>query len=113
MDQQQLIIIGGGIGFLVFIVIIYYIFFSSNDLVVNGNIIMRHPNGQEWVIGMRDPNHFAINKLDKSGKNRTDGSGILIRSDGHMWTGGGEFNKGNYDPEWHNLWFHNIFKARR
>lgn len=110
--DQQLMIVGGAVALLVFIVILYYVFFSSDDLVVKGNIIMRHPNGDEWVIGMRDPNHFAINKLDKKG-NVAEGTGILIRKDGHMWTGGGDFNKGNYDVAWQRDWFHNLVKGRR
>lgn len=112
MDQQQLMIIGGGVGLLVFIVILYFMFFSSNDLIVKGDIVMRHPNGDEWVLGMRDPNHFAINKRDKKG-NVTQGTGILIRNDGHAWVGGGGWHGGNYDEAWQREWFHNIVKAKR
>lgn len=83
------------------------------DIVVEGNIIMRHPNGQEWVIGMRDPNHFAINKLDRSGRNKGDGSGMLIRADGHVWSGGGAFHQGSHDQNWYNHWQHNIHMGRR
>jgi hypothetical protein len=102
MNQQPLIIIGT----LVFCAIIYYIYFSSEDLVVKGNIIMRHPNGDEWIIGMRDANHFAINKLDKTGKNRGSGAGFLIRNDGANFSGPG-------DENWHKEWQHNIYKGRR
>jgi hypothetical protein len=110
---QELMIVGGVVGLLVFIAILYFMFFSSDDLVVKGNIIMRHPNGDEWVIGMRDQNHLAINKLDKTGNNPSQGTGILIRNDGHLWVGGGEFNKGNYDPTWQRDWFNNTVKGRR
>jgi hypothetical protein len=110
--NQELMIVGGVVVLLVFIIILYLIFSSSKDLVVEGNIIMRHPNGDEWVIGMRDPNHFAINKLDKKG-NVATGTGILIRNDGHIWTGGGDYHKGGYNEPWMRDWFHNIFKGRR
>jgi hypothetical protein len=103
---QELMIVGGVVGLLVFIAILYFMFFSSDDLVVKGNIIMRHPNGDEWVIGMRDTNHFAINKLDKTGKNINQGAGILIRNDG------ASFN-GPIDENWHKEWQHNIHKGRR
>jgi hypothetical protein len=83
------------------------------DLIVHGNIRFRHPNGQEWVMGMRDPNHFAINKLDASGKNKNDGTGFLIRHDGHVWTGGGGFHHGSHDQNWYNHWQHNIHMGRR
>ena len=111
---QELMIVGGVVGLLVFIAILYFMFFSSDDLVVKGNIIMRHPNGDEWVIGMRDPNHFAINKLDKTGKNITQGAGILIRHDGHMWAAGGDYHRaGAGDEGWHRDWQHNIVRGRR
>ena len=109
---QELMIVGGVVGLLVFIAILYFMFFSSDDLVVKGNIIMRHPNGDEWVIGMRDQNHFAINKLDKTG-NPSQGAGILIRNDGSLWAAGGDIIKGNYDSNWHKDWQHNIVKGRR
>lgn len=109
---QELMIVGGVVGLLVFIAVLYFMFFLSDDLVVKGNIIMRHPNGDEWVIGMRDPNHFAINKLDKTGNNRNQGSGIMIRNDGSTWLTG-DFIKGSFDPNWHNDYFHNIVKGRR
>lgn len=79
---------------------------SQGDLVVKGNIRMLHPNGDEWVIGMRDQNHFAINKLDKTGKNRASGAGFLIRNDGVNFKGPG-------DEDWYRLWQHNIHKGRR
>ena len=85
---------------------------QGDDLVVKGNIRMIHPNGDEWVIGMRDQNHFAINKLDKTGKNPGGGSGILIRHDGHMWAVAGGFHAGS-TGEWHTDWQHNINKGRR
>jgi hypothetical protein len=74
--------------------------------VVKGNIRMLHPNGDEWVIGMRDQNHFAINKLDKTGKDRGSGAGFLIRNDGVNFRGPG-------DENWHLWWQHNIHKGRR
>ncbi len=110
--NQELMIVGGVVGVVVFLVILYFVFFSSDDLIVKGNIIMRHPNGDEWVIGMRDPNHFAINKYDKSG-NIAIGSGILIRHDGHIWAAGGDYNRAGYDPNWHSDWQHNPTKGRR
>jgi hypothetical protein len=85
---------------------------SQGDLVVKGNIRMIHPNGDEWVIGMRDANHFAINKLDKTGNNPGGGSGILIRHDGHMWAIAGGFHAGSTGG-WHTDWQHNIHKGRR
>lgn len=85
---------------------------SQGDLVVKGNIRMIHPNGDEWVIGMRDQNHFAINKLDKTGKNPGGGSGILLRNDGYIWSVAGGIHGGN-TGEWHTDWQHNIHKGRR
>jgi hypothetical protein len=85
---------------------------QGDDLVVKGNIRMIHPNGDEWVIGMRDQNHFAINKLDKTGKNPGGGSGILVRHDGHMWAVAGGFHAGSTGG-WHTDWQHNINKGRR
>lgn len=85
---------------------------SQGDLVVKGNIRMIHPNGDEWVIGMRDQNHFAINKLDKTGKNPGGGSGILLRNDGYIWSVAGGIHGGN-TGEFHTSWQHNIHKGRR
>jgi len=78
----------------------------GDDLVVKGNIVMSHPNGDEWIIGMRDSNHFAINKLDKTGKNRGSGAGFLIRNDGVTFNG-------PRDEDWYRSWQHNIHKGRR
>jgi hypothetical protein len=78
----------------------------GDDLVVKGNIVMSHPNGDEWIIGMRDSNHFAINKLDKTGKNRGSGAGFLIRNDGVTF-------RGPNDEGWYRDWQHNIHKGRR
>jgi hypothetical protein len=86
---------------------------SSGDVNVHGNVNFKHPNGQQWVAGMRDPNHFAINKFDASGKNKGDGTGFLIRHDGHVWTGGGGFHHGSHDQGWYNHWQHNIHMGRR
>ena len=86
---------------------------SQGDLVVKGNIRMIHPNGDEWVIGMRDANHFAINKLDKTGNNPGVGSGILIRYDGFLWSIAGGIHGGTTAKEWHSDWQHNIHKGRR
>lgn len=104
MSQELMIV--GVVGLLVFIGILYFMFFSSDDLVVKGNIIMRHPNGDEWIIGMRDANHFAINKLDKTGKNISQGAGILIRNDGVTFNG-------PINEAWHKEWQHNIILGRR
>lgn len=87
---------------------------SQDELVMKGNIVMRHPNGDEWIIGMRDQNHFAINKLDKTGTDRGSGSGFLIRNDGHVWASGGGFHRGPIEDEgWYRSWQHNIHMGRR
>lgn len=75
------------------------------DLVVHGSIVFRHPNGTTWTMGMRDPNHFAINKVG--------GTGLLIRQDGHIWSGGGNFHQGSADRNWQRDWFHNSSYGRR
>ena len=78
---------------------------STGDLVVKGNIVFQLPNGQKWIMGPRNNDHFAINKLDDHG--------FLIRNDGNVWTGksGTGFNQGG-DPAWVQTWQHNS-KTRR
>jgi hypothetical protein len=78
----------------------------NGDVVIKGNLIMQHPNGQRWVLGMRDPNHFAINKWNEHG--------MLVRNDGHVWAGkaGSGFHGGG-DPNWVKTWQHNQNMGRR
>lgn len=77
-----------------------------NDVVIKGNVIFEHPNGQRWVMGLRDQNHLAINKFDRPG--------FLIREDGNVWTGqaGAGYNGGG-DAEWRRWWQHNSQLGRR
>jgi len=79
---------------------------SGDDVVIKGNLIFEHPNGERWVMGLRDPNHLAINKFDRPG--------FLIREDGNVWTGqnGAGFNVGS-DAEWRRWWQHNSQLGRR
>jgi hypothetical protein len=78
----------------------------DKDIIVKGNIIFEHPTGERWVVGMRDQNHFAINK--------NDSQGLLIRKDGHMWTGqlGTVLHQGanlgtREGLDWYRTWQHN------
>ena len=72
---------------------------SGNDLTTNGRVIFQHANGQKWIAGMRDQNHFAINKQGRYG--------ILLREDGNVWVGrgGAGFNGGGNEP-WSRTWQH-------
>jgi hypothetical protein len=83
----------------------------TKDISIGRHIIMKPANtvsGDDWKIGFRDQygGHLAINRVDRTG-NITQSSGLLIRQDGHIWTGGGPYELGSYNPTWHNMWFHN------
>ena len=83
---------------------------SGDDVVIKGNLIFEHPNGQRWVMGLRDQNHLAINKFDRPG--------FLIREDGNLWTGqestglhqGASMHR---DAGWFTAWMHNSKGGRR
>jgi hypothetical protein len=79
---------------------------SGDDVVIKGNLIFEHPNGQRWVMGLRDPNHLAINKFNRPG--------FLIREDGNLWTGqlGAGLHGGGY-ADWQREWMHNSQLGRR
>jgi hypothetical protein len=78
---------------------------DDQDIIVKGNIIFETKNGDRWAMGPRNNNHFAINKMDKSG--------LLIRADGHIWSGrqGSGFHQGS-DPSWVRQWQHNSSNRR-
>ena len=78
----------------------------ANDVVIKGNLIFEHPNGERWVMGLRDQNHLAINKFNRPG--------FLIREDGNVWSGqaGAGFNGGGY-ADWQKWWMHNSQLGRR
>ena len=84
----------------------------ANDVIIKGNLIFEHPNGERWVMGLRDQNHLAINKFNRPG--------FLIREDGHLWTGqqGTVLHQGaNINTEggadWFRWWQHNSARGRR
>jgi hypothetical protein len=86
----------------------------NGDVVIKGNLIFQHPNGQRWVLGLRDANHFAINKFNEKG--------VLLRNDGHLTLGDGNARvhnapRGtfpvNLQGEWLLNWQHNGNRGRR
>lgn len=72
---------------------------SGDDLTTKGKVVFQHANGEKWVAGMRDQNHFAINKQGRYG--------ILFREDGNVWVGrgGGGFHGGG-NESWSRTWQH-------
>ncbi|NDB61257.1 hypothetical protein EB001_22880, partial [bacterium] len=84
----------------------------ANDVVIKGNLIFEHPNGERWVMGLRDQNHLAINKFNRPG--------FLIREDGNLWTGqestglhqGANINTPG-GADWFRTWQHNSVQGRR
>jgi hypothetical protein len=84
----------------------------NGDVVIKGNLIFQHPNGQKWVLGLRDANHFAINKFNEKG--------MLIRNDGNLFLSENSArlhnappNDENQNKEWLLNWQHNSIRGRR
>jgi hypothetical protein len=82
----------------------------NGDVVIKGNLIFQHPNGQRWILGLRDSNHFAINKNNERG--------MLIRRDGLIFLPKeNDKVRGVHetvpDKEWLLNWQHNGSRGRR
>jgi hypothetical protein len=81
---------------------------NAGNIIIRGNLIFEHPNGQRWVLGMRDSNHFAINKWNERG--------MLVRNDGKLWGHHADdpiIFKGTNDQGWLDDWTHNQRRGRR
>ena len=83
---------------------------TGNDISVNGNVnvggnVIFKDRFGDWHAGLRDGNHFAINKFNQQG--------FGIRSDGHTYVSTPDSLKTKDGTNWYRAWFHNQHVGRR